>query len=180
MRIGIGLVNKDSIITGKIPGWESNSIGYHSDDGNIFISKTTGEKYGPTFTDKDVIGCCMDFLNKISFFTKNGEKLKSVEFYSLEDLYPAVSLRKKDQEIRMNYGDREFIYDIKSYIIQEKNRILEDISKINLNFEKMEINATKYYEKAFHHTIENNPKEDEYKLVMDYLIYYVYCKFIFN
>lgn len=74
VRIGIGLINKDFNVANKMPGWEDNSIGYHSDDGNIFVSKTQGEKYGPKFSTKDVIGCCMDYINKQVFFTKNGEK----------------------------------------------------------------------------------------------------------
>jgi hypothetical protein len=62
-------------VQNKIPGWEPNSIGYHSDDGNIFIAKTTGDPYGPVFMDGDVIGCCVDYVNKVVFFTKNGEAL---------------------------------------------------------------------------------------------------------
>jgi hypothetical protein len=74
-RISIGLVGRDFNVQHKIPGWDANSIGYHSDDGNIFQGKSNGEPYGPKFIDNDIIGCCVDFINKIVFFTKNGEML---------------------------------------------------------------------------------------------------------
>ena len=68
-------MSKDFNISGKIPGWENDSIGYHSDDGNIFISSNTGYSYGKPYENNDIIGCCIDFVNKIVFFTKNQEKL---------------------------------------------------------------------------------------------------------
>lgn len=159
------------MVASKIPGWESNSIGYHSDDGNIFISKTQGEKYGPTFSNKDIIGCCIDYLNKISFFTKNGVKLKTVEFYSSEELFPAVSFRKKDQSIRINFGDSQFIYNIRAYIKEEREKISTEISKLEMDFETININLR--------NSINNNYdfKEDAYKLITDYLIYNVYISF---
>jgi len=164
-------VNKDTVAASKIPGWESNSIGYHSDDGNIFISKTQGEKYGPTFTNNDVIGCCVDFINKLAFFTMNGTKLKSVDFFTKEDLFPAVSFRKKDQSVRMNFGDSEFVFDIRDYINGEKAKISNEISRIDLNFEKMNLNSKKPKNCVY------DFKQEEHQLIMDYLIYNVFIKF---
>ena len=54
----------------------SNSWGYHSDDGNFFFSDNCNKygynKYGPSFTTDDTIGCCLNFRNNAAFFTKNG------------------------------------------------------------------------------------------------------------
>jgi hypothetical protein len=84
-RIGIGLIGNDFNVQNKIPGWENNSIGYHSDDGNIFISKTTGESYGPKFDNNDFIGCCINYIEKVVFFTKNGVAL--VDFFLFRKKY---------------------------------------------------------------------------------------------
>ena len=54
---------------------DSQSYGYHGDDGNAYNCSTTGVKYGPTYTAGDVVGCCVNFVDKIIFFTKNGRKL---------------------------------------------------------------------------------------------------------
>jgi len=114
-------------------------------------------------------------LNKITFFTKNGLKLEDVDFCSNEDLYPAVSLREKDQSIRFNFGDREFIYDIKQYIKEEKDKITNEILKFDLDFEKLNFNSKKYDDNYYEF------KNDEYKIITDYLIYNVLfnCLFLF-
>ena len=56
-------------------GWEANSYGYHGDDGNVFRCSGSGTPYGPKFTTGDVIGCCINFVDKNCFFTKNGNSL---------------------------------------------------------------------------------------------------------
>ena len=47
-------------------------IGYHSDNGNIYKAERIGKIYGATFKNGDIIGCCIDFISSIVFFTKNG------------------------------------------------------------------------------------------------------------
>lgn len=106
-------------------------------------------------------------MNKISFFTKNGIKLKSVEFTSSEELFPAVSLRKKDQSIRINFGDCKFVYNIRDYINKEKDNLLNDVSSINMEFHKLSIKQIKTKDSC------NKSIEDEYNLIMDYLIFNV-------
>ena len=39
--LGIGLVNQDYEFT-RMPGWGIESVGYHTDDGNVFHSRSTG------------------------------------------------------------------------------------------------------------------------------------------
>ncbi|CAG8825273.1 2105_t:CDS:1, partial [Dentiscutata erythropus] len=50
---------------------EPDSWGYHSDDGDFFNCAIINHPYGPTFTTGDTIGCCLNFINKTAFFTKN-------------------------------------------------------------------------------------------------------------
>lgn len=56
-------------------GWDKKSYGYHGDDGNSFCCSGQGQSYGPTFTTGDVIGCCINMIEKTCFFTKNGINL---------------------------------------------------------------------------------------------------------
>ena len=42
--LGIGIVNEDYDIS-SMPGWEEESVGYHTDDGNIFLG-TRGHGHG--------------------------------------------------------------------------------------------------------------------------------------
>jgi hypothetical protein len=56
-------------------GWDERSWGYHGDDGSTFcegLNNIRGQKYGETYHKGDVIGCGINFRNKIAFFTKNG------------------------------------------------------------------------------------------------------------
>lgn len=52
-------------------GWEEGSWGYHGDDGLIFYNTEHGQ-YGETYDTNDVIGCGVNFDEKIAFYTKNG------------------------------------------------------------------------------------------------------------
>ena len=67
-------------------GWQHNSWGYHSDNGKFFYpsirNKTSkhGDSYGPSFTTGDTIGCCINFLSNMIFYTKNGVHLGSYYF----------------------------------------------------------------------------------------------------
>jgi hypothetical protein len=57
-------------------GWDEGSWGYHGDDGKTFCGGTNssaGDCYGDQYDTGDVIGCGVNFEEKIAFFTKNGK-----------------------------------------------------------------------------------------------------------
>ena len=58
----------------KMPGWETESWGYHGDDGKLY-EKSIGKPYGPGFTTNSVIGCGINFRTNTTFFTKDGNPL---------------------------------------------------------------------------------------------------------
>lgn len=58
-----------------MPGWGSESRGYHGDDGRSFNESGRGEGYGPTYDQGDIIGCGVNFERESAFFTKIGEML---------------------------------------------------------------------------------------------------------
>jgi hypothetical protein len=65
----------------RIPGWEPGSWAYHSDDGNLFLSRASGMKFGDTYGVGDVIGCGSDMDKDELFFTKNGTRVGELLLY---------------------------------------------------------------------------------------------------
>ncbi|RIB05614.1 concanavalin A-like lectin/glucanase domain-containing protein, partial [Gigaspora rosea] len=97
----------------NMPGFESGSWGYHSDDGEFFNCSIINKPYGPTFTTGDTIGCCLNFINKTVFYTKNGVNLGKyyliLNFIYLNgNLFPCIGL--KGGSIKTNFGQKKFIY----------------------------------------------------------------------
>ncbi|GMH46601.1 hypothetical protein TrRE_jg13076, partial [Triparma retinervis] len=56
--IAIGLSTESFPLSNKMPGWDANSFGYHSDDGGIF--RNNGDmvrEFGPKWGEGDTVGC---------------------------------------------------------------------------------------------------------------------------
>jgi len=123
-HIGIGFC-RSSFSLNKLPGWETESWGYHGDDGCLFSGQCAGKTYGPTFSTGDIIGCCINFRKGIAFYTKNGVELDTA-FRDLTfdtpgrtakgDFWPAVGFRKSGEHLRVNFGQKPFVFDIDAYI----------------------------------------------------------------
>lgn len=54
--IAIGLARKD-YPKHRHPGWNKGSIGYHADDGKIFLGSGVGEPFGPRCHKGETMGC---------------------------------------------------------------------------------------------------------------------------
>jgi hypothetical protein len=124
--IGLGFC-RANVTLNRLPGWEPDSWGYHGDDGHSFCCQGTGKTYGPTFTTGDVVGCCINFRKGIAFYTKNGVELDTA-FRELTfdppgktggkgDFYPSVGLRTPGEHVRVNFGQKPFVFDIGGYIM---------------------------------------------------------------
>ncbi|CAN0447488.1 unnamed protein product, partial [Discosporangium mesarthrocarpum] len=75
--IAVGLSKAAFMLWGKMPGWDGQSYGYHSDDGGAFHdSGSMVFKCGPSFGPGDVVGCGLDYSGGEDtadiFFTLNG------------------------------------------------------------------------------------------------------------
>ncbi|RIB22118.1 concanavalin A-like lectin/glucanase domain-containing protein [Gigaspora rosea] len=154
--IGVGYCTKqnnkeidDSIIETNyinnmlMPGQESKeselwSCGYHGDDGYSFCSGGS-EPYGPTYGTGDIIGCYLNFMTKVVFYTKNGINLGIA--CNLPDnwkgiLYPCVGFRSQNGSVEVNFGRETFKYSAMTN---------EDISKRSNNALALEYQEKLYY-----------------------------------
>ena len=125
-HIGIGFC-RSTVTLNKLPGWEPESWGYHGDDGYTFCCQGVGKPYGPTFSTGDVVGCCINFRKGVAFYTKNGVELDTA-FRDLTfdtpgktntkgDFWPAVGFRTPGEHLRLNFGQKPFIFDIDAYVM---------------------------------------------------------------
>lgn len=64
--VAIGLASQDYQCD-QFPGWRSNSIAYHSDDGKCFHATGSGMQYGPTCTEGDIMTLWVIFNPKNEF-----------------------------------------------------------------------------------------------------------------
>eukprot|EP01103_Thecamoeba_quadrilineata_P016648 TRINITY_DN5615_c0_g1_i1.p1 TRINITY_DN5615_c0_g1~~TRINITY_DN5615_c0_g1_i1.p1 ORF type:complete len:455 (-),score=74.06 TRINITY_DN5615_c0_g1_i1:2-1366(-) len=119
--VGIGIGNSNATMN-KLPGMEKHSFGYHTEDGSLHKG-TAALPYGPTCTTGDVIGCCLNFLDNLVFFTKNGLRLgvanKDLLNASLP-IYAMVGTRGSGDELLTNFGQGPFVFDYLSYFQEEK------------------------------------------------------------
>lgn len=91
----------------RMPGWNSNAIGYHADDGRLFHQNGYGKAFGPLCTTGDRMGCGVDFdtdmgINCVNvFFTKNGKQIGSSTKMKrpLHGLYPLVGLHSQGEKV---------------------------------------------------------------------------------
>ncbi|KAH0837667.1 hypothetical protein AYO21_09498 [Fonsecaea monophora] len=129
--IAIGFSTNEASLE-RLPGWETQSWGYHGDDGKMFFGEHSGRSYGPTFGAGDVIGCGINFNTCQAFFTKNGQDL-GICFRELKKdakLYPTIGMKKHSGVLLAgNFGQRPFVFDIDDKMISEKANLSREIAK---------------------------------------------------
>lgn len=99
-------------LTGRQPGWDRHSYGYHGDDGHAFHAQGLGHGFGPPFGLGDTVGCGLDYCSGHIFFTLNGLLIGSpfrVEYN--KELYPIIGL-DAPWMIDCNFGARPFAFDL--------------------------------------------------------------------
>ncbi|KAJ6859075.1 ran-binding protein M [Populus alba x Populus x berolinensis] len=148
-QIAIGFTNQGFKMR-RQPGWETNSCGYHGDDGNLYNGHGKGETFGPTFTTNDTVGAGINYASQEFFFTKNGAVVGGVYKEIKGPLFPTVAVHSQNEEIEVNFGQREFAFDLKEYERQEAMKQKSTVDKISL------------------------PPNISYGLVRSYLLHYGY------
>lgn len=114
--IGIGFCWQSNLLN-RLPGWDDHSWGYHGDDGHSFCGSGNGKPYGPKFGTGDTIGCGINFQDMSAFYTKNGVHLGTA-FQGIQGalLYPCVGFRTPGEQVEVNFGDKEFKFDVEHYL----------------------------------------------------------------
>ncbi|ORX83667.1 SPRY-domain-containing protein [Anaeromyces robustus] len=167
--IGIGFCTS-SVDLKKLPGWENYSWGYHGDDGHSFCFSGSGKAYGPTFTTKDTIGCCINFMDMTVFYTKNGVNL-GIAFRDIKSdylYYPAIGLRTPGEIVEANFGQKKFKFDIENCIKEEKAKLWHYINSIDLP-----ILTPDYSEMSNNNNKSSNGLNE---LVLQYLVHHGYSE----
>lgn len=106
----LGLVSEDYPINTKQPGWDTDSYGYHGDDGGCFHNNGAGKAWAERFNIGDVIGCGINFegVGEI-FWTKNGKFLGVSHIGPRSDAYyPAIGVENNGAIFRVNFGKQPF------------------------------------------------------------------------
>ncbi|CAB4376953.1 unnamed protein product [Rhizophagus irregularis] len=138
--IAIGLATKH-YPTNRLPGCDTHSVGFHSDEGRKFHNeKYTGSKYAKKWGDEnDVIGCGYCQKTGQVFFTKNGENL-GIAYTGLfyDKWYPTIG-SNGFCKLKVNFGQKEFKYkeangmSVAGVISQELLNKVDESVKINVN-----------------------------------------------
>ena len=105
--IGIG-VGEMGYPLNRMPGWNRKSIGYHGDDGKLYHENGRGDRFGPTCTEGDRMGCGVDFESEVEygyhevFFTKNGQLVGDPMRIKrpVHGLYPIIGLHSRGEKVR--------------------------------------------------------------------------------
>ncbi|KAK3777048.1 hypothetical protein RRG08_008898 [Elysia crispata] len=84
------------------PGWNSGSIGYHADDGGIFVAAGWPATKKEKCTTGDIMECRLDFDNQTVVFSKNGNEVYvSRRQRSLANFYAAVGFHSSGEAVRL-------------------------------------------------------------------------------
>lgn len=123
--IAVGLARRDYPLD-ELPGWEKGSVGWHSDDGGIYIENKKAQQCSQGRVG-DIIGCGIDFAARekkspdweldISereerdsniaevFFTRNGKLMvKETIEEPLGGLFPIVGMQRPDGIVEINWS----------------------------------------------------------------------------
>lgn len=151
----------------KLVGWETESLGYHGDDGLLFRGNSGhGSEFGPEWGQGDIIGCGVDFVDQRAFFVKNGVIVNYCELPKVGNSpwYPGVGLRTLGEKVRLNFLG-PFDYDIMAHLSRKtfkltcaisQERHVDDVQVQDLLLFYLLYHG---YEQTFYKFVENNCHE---------------------
>ncbi|KAK4340730.1 hypothetical protein RND71_039231 [Anisodus tanguticus] len=113
------------------PGWESNSYGYHGDDGLLYRGQGKGEAC-PVYSTGDTVGGGINYASQELFFTKNGTVVGTVLKDVKGPLFPTVAVHSQNEEVTVNFGKDPFVFDLKAYEAKERAKQHSTIEKLSI------------------------------------------------
>ncbi|KAK3595682.1 hypothetical protein CHS0354_026900 [Potamilus streckersoni] len=102
--IGIGLVPQN-YCPDRQPGWNPCSIGYHADDGGIFVERSFHNYQTETCDVGDVMEVEINVQRKKGWFRKNGRQMFEFDISSKFGFYPCIGLHSLGEAVRLNETD---------------------------------------------------------------------------
>ncbi|KAJ3088611.1 Rsp5p-dependent ubiquitination, sorting of cargo proteins at the multivesicular body, partial [Quaeritorhiza haematococci] len=95
----------------RLVGWQDYSVGYHSDDGRVFVNDAfAGKGFGSPFTTGDTVGVGYDPVRGTVFFTLNGLFLSDATSEQYHPYHAALSADGAC-ELEINFGQKPFTYE---------------------------------------------------------------------
>ncbi|ORY25029.1 hypothetical protein LY90DRAFT_674999, partial [Neocallimastix californiae] len=114
------------------PGYSKNSSGYCNYTGDHY-EHGNWTHYGPSYEVGDVVGCCINFIDKKVFYTKNGKNL-GMTGIAIPDqpIFVCIGLYT-GSEMKVNFGQEPFVFDIEGYkkslkVAQRQQKLNSDSS----------------------------------------------------
>lgn len=130
--ISIGFTD-ENFKTGRQPGWEQNTYGYHGDDGLFYHGHGRGDAFGQTFTTGDTVGAGINYASQEIFFTKNGKLVGCRPKDVKCPLYPSVGLHSPNERVEVNFGQRPFVYNIEALVREEREKQQRAVENVHLS-----------------------------------------------
>ncbi|CAN0231267.1 unnamed protein product, partial [Pylaiella littoralis] len=124
--ITVGLV-PESFPMNKQPGAESSSYGVEGSNGEVISGGSRGSSVGSSLSTGDTVGLGVNFKKREAFLTHNG-KLLGAAFPDIRcalgaaGLYPCVGLHSPGEAVRINFGQRPFLFDLSASVAGEDYR----------------------------------------------------------
>ena len=104
----IGAVEKNYPLD-KAPGWEPNSIAYHSDDGKLYKNSLRGSRFGPICHPGDVMGIKYVFTGTSScsiVFTQNGTPVGCERIAVPQSgFFPAIGMTSPGDKVTVRFRE---------------------------------------------------------------------------
>uniref|UniRef100_A0A7S2JZ83 B30.2/SPRY domain-containing protein n=1 Tax=Leptocylindrus danicus TaxID=163516 RepID=A0A7S2JZ83_9STRA len=123
--VAVGLSTSNFPHYAKMPGWDSFSYGYHSDDGGIFHAQGDMLRhYGPQFSSGDTVGCGIDYANHGIFYTLNGRFLGYawLGIDTTMKYYACIGV-DTDLALKINFGQYPYQFNLQAFNQQYSSKV---------------------------------------------------------
>lgn len=118
--VAVGLATQSFQKNKRLPGWDSESFGYHGDDGAIFHGKGKRlSEFGPRYGCNDIVGCGFNHKEGSIFYTLNGKMLGTAftEVPTNKELYPTVGI-DSNCSVHFNFGTAPFKFNLAQHLAE--------------------------------------------------------------
>eukprot|EP01104_Vermistella_antarctica_P019169 TRINITY_DN7386_c0_g1_i1.p1 TRINITY_DN7386_c0_g1~~TRINITY_DN7386_c0_g1_i1.p1 ORF type:complete len:382 (+),score=69.49 TRINITY_DN7386_c0_g1_i1:130-1275(+) len=121
--VAIGFVSGKFPSHDSLPGWKKGSVGWHSDDGHIFLGNGKGKEFSPSYhTVGSVVGC--GIYSHHVFFTLNGSLVNTpIPIDSGVGLIPAVGLEMASVCADLGQSGDRFVTDVVALVAEAFPRV---------------------------------------------------------